>query len=1000
MGSFEARVYRRFVGLAVLAVLPAIAVVTYDQALERRAARERILDADLRLTGTAAARQAAVFTGAARLLDTLAQFPGVRASAAGECSGVLAAVLRGHPGYTNLAVLRADGTVFCSANPNILSRRFDDRPWMRRVVAERTLIAGDYQLSSVNGRPDIVLARPLLDPTRRLERVLVAGIEVGRLDRLAAAIRLPPGATLTVFDRSGVVLARYPDDVRSGGRRLPERLRDLPPPGSERSFEARDADGVERLHVTVPVDAGLDTGIYVSIGTERALMFAAADRLLARDLGIVALLGLFALGVAIAGGRRFVLAPLHVLTATTERIAGGDLSARAELHAGAPGFSALGGAVNAMAVALEVRARGQETLHERLQASEARYRLMFERNPHPMWVYDVNTLEFLEINDAAIRQYGYTRDEFAAMRVTDLRPPEAVPDLMATLEILRAGARFRSDVSGHRLKSGRLIDVEIVSDAIAFQGRQARLVLAHDITERVRMERRLREAEERLRFALEASKVGVWEVNLTADTAYWSESWGALHGVPPGTSGGNLDDLIGHIHPDDRQAVRAAVTRAIRERRDLRLEYRTIWPDGTEHRIVATGRFASDDTGAPVRGAGVAMDVTERRSLEDQFRQAQKMEAVGQLAGGIAHDFNNVLTAIMGNADFVLEDLPAGHRARADVEEIQRAARRAADLTHRLLAFSRKQILRPRVLHLGDVVGEVTPMLRRLIGEAIDLRTVTTDRQSVRADPGQIEQVLVNLAVNARDAMPGGGRLTIETSDVVVDEAYGREHPTARPGPHVVLVVGDTGHGMDAATRAHIFEPFFTTKPKGQGTGLGLATVYGIVTQSGGHIRVSSEIGRGTTFKVYLPQTADVETAPPPSSGEGGTLEGHETILLIEGEDAVREFVYKTLGRHGYLVHPMPDSKQAVAFAAAHHGPIDLVLADVVLPDRSGREAVRQVQEAHPEAKALYTSGYTDNAVHQGVLDSGTPFLQKPFTGEVLLRRVREVLADAAQRTP
>jgi CheY-like chemotaxis protein len=348
----------------------------------------------------------------------------------------------------------------------------------------------------------------------------------------------------------------------------------------------------------------------------------------------------------------------------------------------------------------------------------------------------------------------------------------------------------------------------------------------------------------------------------------------------------------------------------------------------------------------------------------------------------------------------VLSDLPGDDPHRADLDEIRKAGQRAATLTHQLLAFSRKQILAPRVLHLGDVISGVTPMLRRLLGEPTELRTMMSDRGNVKADAGQMEQILINLAVNARDAMPEGGRLTIETADVSLDDAYARQHPIVRPGPHVMVSVSDTGRGMDAATQGRVFEPFFTTKEKGQGTGLGLATVYGIVKQSGGHISVDSEVGRGTTFTIYLPRTEDVEEIPQSATIDPATLRGRETVLLVEDEDMVREFAYKVLSRYGYTVHAMADPRRAIEFADAHHGTIHAILTDVVLPEMSGPAMVLQVQQRHPESRVLYMSGYTDHAiVHDGVLDPDLWFLQKPFNGEALVTKVRDLL-DAPVRQP
>src|SRR5581483_599344 len=373
--------------------------------------------------------------------------------------------------------------------------------------------------------------------------------------------------------------------------------------------------------------------------------------------------------------------------------------------------------------------------------------------------------------------------------------------------------------------------------------------------ERARAQAALTDAEERMRFALEATGVGVWESNLVSGVSYWSPTCEAMHGVAPGEFGRTEAAFLACIHPDDVDEVRRAITEALITHRDVRVEYRTVCPNGTERRISSVGHFSYDAYGVPVRGAGVTLDITERRSLEQQLQQSQKMEAIGQLAGGVAHDFNNLLTAIQGFAGLVADTLDADDPRRGDVDEILRAADRAAALTRQLLAFSRKQILAVRVLHVGDVISDLSPMLRRLIGESIELCTTAVDRRVVKADPGQLQQVILNLAVNARDAMPSGGRLTIETADVMLDEEFARRHPSVIPAPHVRITVTDAGCGMDAATQKRIFEPFFTTKPKDRGTGLGLATVYGIVKQSGGSIWVDSEFGRGTTFRVYLPCT-------------------------------------------------------------------------------------------------------------------------------------------------
>lgn len=402
--------------------------------------------------------------------------------------------------------------------------------------------------------------------------------------------------------------------------------------------------------------------------------------------------------------------------------------------------------------------------------------------------------------------------------------------------------------------------------------------------------------------------------------------------------------------------------------------------------------------GPAVGGAlALAESKAKARSLEAQLQLSQRLEAVGRLAGGIAHDFNNILTAIGGYTDLLLTDLAENDPRRHDVEEIYQASQRAASLTQQLLAFSRRQVLQPKVINLNTLVPGIEKMLRRLIGEDILFATVLHPRVgNVRADPGQIEQVIVNLAVNARDAMPSGGRLTIETRSVELDDSYATEHPGVMPGRYVMLAVSDTGVGMDEETRARIFEPFFTTKVRGKGTGLGLATVYGIVQQTGGHIWPESERGRGTTMRIYLPRVdepADQIERPGDTAPE--LVRGNQTILLVEDEAPVRAVTRELLARSGYTVLEAADGTAALALIdGGNAGPhVDLLLTDVIMPGMSGRELARQMQSRQPDLRVLYMSGYTDDAViRHGMLEPGLAYLEKPFRPPLLLRKVREAL--------
>jgi signal transduction histidine kinase len=384
------------------------------------------------------------------------------------------------------------------------------------------------------------------------------------------------------------------------------------------------------------------------------------------------------------------------------------------------------------------------------------------------------------------------------------------------------------------------------------------------------------------------------------------------------------------------------------------------------------------------------------RITEEQLQQAQKLEAVGRLAGGIAHDFNNLLTAIIGYSDITLKRLPDADPLKNNIEEIKKASDRAAALTRQLLAFSRKQVLQPKVLDLNSVVSDLQKMLARMIGEDIELRTSLQPKLgSVKADPTQIEQVIMNLAINARDAMPKGGKVTIETANVTLDDAYARQHLAVTPGRYVMLAVADNGTGMNAETQRQIFEPFFTTKESGKGTGLGLSMVYGIVKQSGGNIWVYSEVGHGTTFKIYLP-IAEGEATLSESVSEDDTQNATETVLLVEDEEVVRSLLLEVLQHEGYNVMPASSGAEALEVCASYKGPIHLLITDVVMPGMSGKQLVMQLVGKCRDMKVLYMSGYTDDAiVNHGVLDPGVAFLQKPFTPGGVLTKVREVLNSA-----
>ena len=509
--------------------------------------------------------------------------------------------------------------------------------------------------------------------------------------------------------------------------------------------------------------------------------------------------------------------------------------------------------------------------------------------------------------------------------------------------------------------------------------------------ERQWAEQALREREEKYRALFEGVPVGLYRTTPDGRVLDVNSAMVQMMGYPDRESLISLNTNQLYVRPEEHERWKERMERegVVRD-----FEIQAFRRDGKVIWLRDTARQVRDGPNGSAYYEGTLEDITESKHLEEQLHRAQKMEAIGRLAGGIAHDFNNLLTIIVGYSQLVQSALQADEVNRSYVEEVMKAGERAASLTRQLLAFSRQQVLDTRILDLNTVVAGMDKMLRRLIGEDIELLTVMgADLGSVKADPGQIEQVIMNLAVNARDAMPEGGKMILETANVDLDEGYAGEHFPLEPGRYVLLAMTDTGCGMSAETQSHIFEPFFTTKAKGKGTGLGLATVYGIVKQSGGYIWVYSEPGRGATFKIHLPRVEDGVEEIGPVVRSKDQQRGSEVILVVEDESALRALIKEVLQSLGYRVLEAPNGSEALVLAEWHHEPISLMLTDVVMPGMSGRELADRLVVLRPKTRVLFMSGYTDDAVfHHGVVPSGVPFLQKPFTSDALACKVREIL--------
>jgi len=631
-------------------------------------------------------------------------------------------------------------------------------------------------------------------------------------------------------------------------------------------------------------------------------------------------------------------------------------------------------------------------VYRNLRNSESKltiFRSLIDQSNAAVEVVDPETGRYLDVNDRACLDHGYSRAEYLALTVPQIDPLMTVPRWEEfKKEIREVGSRVFE--SQHWRKDGSIFPVEVNVNYIRLE-RDYLLAVVQDISERKRSEQALMESHSLLHAVVEGTPDAIFVKDLQGRYLMINSAGARFLGK-------TVDEIVGQ-HDRDLFTADTAQTviesdRQVMATGQSQMFEETATAAGVTRTYLATKDVYRDAPGNVIGLIGISRDITELKQLEEQFRQAQKMEAVGRLAGGVAHDFNNLLTVINGYSELVFSRLREDDPSRELLAEVRKCGERAANLTRQLLAFSRKQVLQPQVVSLHTLLGELYKLLQHLIGEDIELALESDAALGLaKVDPGQFEQAIINLAVNARDAMPKGGRLIIRTHNAELDEDYAARHPEVKPGRYVAVFVNDSGQGMDAATRARIFEPFFTTKGIGKGTGLGLAMVYGFVKQSGGHIEVASELGHGTTFMLYLPCAEETRPSALASLDLLTIPRGTETVLLVEDEEAVRSLSRLVLQSSGYTVLEARDGQEAVWVAQQHQGPIHILVTDLVMPRMSGRQLADLFAQARPNVRVLFISGHTDEAVlHHEVLEASAAFLQKPFTAMGLVHKVREVL--------
>jgi PAS domain S-box-containing protein len=637
------------------------------------------------------------------------------------------------------------------------------------------------------------------------------------------------------------------------------------------------------------------------------------------------------------------------------------------------------------------------------QKSEQTLQAIFQSASDGILLADIESGLFVTANEAICQMLGYSDEEIKRLTIADIHPFESLDYVRSQFEKqARCELTIAIDIPVKR-KNGTVFTADINSAPLDLEGRRYLLGIFRDITDRKKTEKQLMEAYD--------------IINRSSSVAF---NWKNQEGWPVEFVSENVDRIFGYtaeefmtgkvkyagcIHPDDLERVAREVAEfsSKPEKTEFIHEpYRIIAKDGSVKTVDDRTSIVRSNDGSITHYKGIVEDITEqkksyeeRKNLEEQLWHAQKLEDIGRLTSGIAHDFNNLLTTIIGNADMAIMDMDKDSYLYEIMQEIKEAGDRAAGLTRQLLAFSRKQILQPEVMDINHAINEISKILRRVIGEDISFEThLSPDLSQVEADVGQIEQVLMNLVVNARDAMPSGGKLTIETSNIYLDEDYALLHISVTPGPYVMLAVSDTGVGMTKQMQAHIFEPFYTTKKNGKGTGLGLSTVYGIVKQSGGNIWVYSEPGKGAVFKIYLPAIGkDVSEQDKIKNEDMKDIGGTETVLIVEDDESLKKIAVKVLEKYGYTVLKAAEGGEALMIFEENKALIRLVVTDVVMPDMSGTELAERLRNMTPDLKVLFMSGYTDDTtIHHGIQEKKIAFLEKPFTPEGLVRKVREIL--------
>jgi len=1036
----------RVILLFLVIIVPLVVLFIFNYRETRRHALAHATHDTARIINFAVIHEEGIVGETKQILAMLANDPAILEG--GErANRRLGSIVLSFPQYTNFGVARPDGEVYGSAIPLNAPVNVSDRSYFRDAVEKRTFSVGQYQVGRITGKPAINFGYPILDRDGNVAAVVYAALDLTRVAKFEYEVddQTPSNSTYVRLDRNGSILASYPSAQFFGrGNPLEKPIFERISREKKGMFEAKGADGIVRLYLFSSLNGPIyGEGAYVLLGIPREGLYAELNRMLTRNLAILSGIVMVSLAIMWFGGNALIIRPVHVLTRAAKRLAAGDLAARSGLSSSLGELGQLGQTFDEMATNIEGGIQERQEAEKRIRKG-----LTMLAGLHAI---DRKILEGANIEDTlqlvcdAVVETGYLRcwvglaDPDRTIRIAAVRGTEksSLENLGIRWDdspqgggpsgtVIKTGKPYitknllednrfapwkeKAVESGMRsmvslpLKSmdgkvmgvlhvyssqGNGFDPENIHDLETF-AQQCTVAMSS-----ARQLADLRDAHQRLSFHVNRMPLAyiVWGEDFRV--AEWNPAAERIFGW-------KAEEAIG------KHSFEWIVPREARPHVNL-VWQKLLKGDEASYSLNANHRKDGKtitcewfntplrDGGGNIRGVlSMVHDVTEKTQLERQLQTAQRMEAVGTLAGGIAHDFNNALTGIFGFGEMLRSQLAGNGRALSHLDEVLRCAERASTLTRQLLTYSRRQIIEPVNMSMNSVISELLKLISKVMEEHIELRTfLAKNLPTIRADRGQIEQVVMNLALNARDAMPGGGQLIIETGLADLDAEYVRYHPYMSVGSYVILTISDTGIGMDLKTQERVFEPFFTTKGPDKGTGLGLAMVYGIVKQHNGFIHLYSEPGKGTTFKIYFPP---VEGAPDgvessePARIEGGT----ETILLAEDDESVRLLVESSLTELGYTVLVARNGEDAVALFKNNQARISLALLDVVMPQKGGKEAYEAMCREKPGLKVIFMSGYTSGAVHESfVLIAGVPFLAKPFGPGGLARKVREVLDKA-----